>query len=79
MDVTITVTVDGITKRITTDPERSILDALHDDLQRTGSGHRCGDGRCGGCVILLDGRRVLSCDIPIVNADQRTITTIGMP
>ena len=74
--VTITVEVNGITKRITTDPERSILDALREDLSATGSGHRCGQGRCGGCVVLLDGKRVLSCDIPIIEADHRAIITI---
>ena len=76
MDVTVTVTVNGITKRITTNPDRSILDALREDLQGTGSGFRCGEGRCGGCVIMLDNKRVLSCDVPIVKADQRTIETI---
>lgn len=76
MDVKITLTVNGITKRIITNPERSILDVLREDLQGTGSGHRCGEGRCGGCVILLDNQRVLSCDTPIIKADQRTITTI---
>ncbi len=40
MGVTITVTLNGITKRIDTDPERSILDALRDDLRGTWSGQR---------------------------------------
>ncbi len=35
-----------------------------------------GEGRCGGCVVLLDGRGVLSCDIPITRADGREITTV---
>jgi aerobic-type carbon monoxide dehydrogenase small subunit (CoxS/CutS family) len=78
MDVTVTITINGTTKRITTDPERSILDALREDLRGTGSGFRCGEGRCGGCVVLLDGQRVLSCDIPIIDADQRSITTIDL-
>ena len=76
MGVTITVTLNGITKRIDTDPERSILDALRDDLRGTGSGQRCGRAWCGGCVVLLDGRRVLSCDTPIARADGRTITIV---
>ena len=76
MDVTVSVTVNGVSKRITTDPERSILDALREDLRGTGSGHRCGRVRCGGCVILLNNKRVLACDIPIVRADQGTIETI---
>ena len=70
MDVTVTITVNGITKRITTGPERSILDVLRKDLQGTGSGHRSGEGHCGGCVVLLDNKRVLSCDIPIIKADN---------
>lgn len=76
MEVSVTITINGITKRISTDPDRSILDALREDLRGTGAALRCGEGRCGGCVILLDGRRVLSCDIPIIEADRRTITTI---
>jgi xanthine dehydrogenase YagT iron-sulfur-binding subunit len=77
MDVTVTLTINGITRRITTDPDRSILDAIREELRNTGSSaHRCGQGRCGGCVILLDGKRVLSCDTPILQADHRTITTL---
>ena len=38
LDVTVTITIDGLTKRITTDPDRSILDVLREDLRRTGSG-----------------------------------------
>jgi len=76
MDVPITVTVNGVTRRIVTDPQRSILDALRVDLRSTGSGHRCGQGRCGGCVVLLDGRRVLACDTPVGRADGGSIETI---
>ena len=76
MDVTVTVTINGITKCIITDPERSILDVFREELKATGSWHRCGEGRCGGCVVLLDNKRVLSCHIPIIEADHRTITTI---
>ncbi len=75
MDVTVVITVNGTAKRITTDPERSILDVLREDLRGTGSGHRCGRIRCGGCVVLLDDKRVLACRTPIIKADQRTITT----
>jgi xanthine dehydrogenase YagT iron-sulfur-binding subunit len=76
MDVTITTMVNGVTKRITTTPERSILEALREDMQQTGSKHRCGQGRCVGCVILFENRRVLSCESPIIEADQRSIGTI---
>ena len=74
--MTITITVDGIVKRVATDPKRSILDVVREQMMGTGSPHRCGQGRCGGCVVLLEGRRVLACDTPIIEADQRIITTI---
>jgi aerobic-type carbon monoxide dehydrogenase small subunit (CoxS/CutS family) len=76
MQVRVTVTVNGTTKTISTNPQRSILDVLRDDLKDTGTPHRCGAGRCGGCVVLLDDRRVLACDVPIVQADGRTINSI---
>jgi len=76
MEVTITVTVNGSVRRITTSPDRSILDVFREDLRETGSKLRCGRGRCGGCVVLLDQKRVLACDIPIIEADQRSIETI---
>ena len=75
-EISVTVTLDGVTKRIITDPDRSILEALREELRETGTGHRCGQGRCGGCVVLLNDRRVLSCDYPIGKADGGTITTV---
>lgn len=76
MEVTVSVTVNGIAKYINTEPDRSILDVLRDDLQTTGSWPRCGVGRCGGCVVLLDGQRVLACDTPIIDADQHVIQSV---
>jgi len=76
MDVTVTITINGTSRRITGGPNSSLLDVLGEDLRGTRSWQRCGQGRCGGCVILLDKRRVLACDIPIIQADQRIITTI---
>ena len=76
MDVTVTVTVNGRERQITTDPERSLLDALREDLRLSEAKHRCGEGRGGGCVVLLDGRRVLSCEIPIARVDRLVVTTI---
>jgi aerobic carbon-monoxide dehydrogenase small subunit len=76
MDVTITLTVNGKKQTVTTDPERSLLDVLREDLQLTGTKYGCGVGSCGACTVLLDGERTLSCHIPAVKADQKSVLTI---
>ena len=76
MDVTITLTVNGVQKTVTTDPERPLLDVLREDLHLTGTKYGCGEGRCGACTVLMDGQRVLSCVTPAAMADKKTITTI---
>jgi len=76
MDVTITVTVNGTKRTITTDRDRSLLDLLREDLQLTGTKYGCGEGRCGACTVLMDGRNVHSCRIPAVDVDQKSIITV---
>lgn len=76
MDVTVTFTVNGQEKTITTDPERPLLDVLREDLHLTGAKYGCGEGRCGACSILMDDRRILSCITPVAQANGKTITTI---
>jgi aerobic-type carbon monoxide dehydrogenase small subunit (CoxS/CutS family) len=76
MDVTVKLTVNGQEATITTDPKRSLLDVLREDLGLTGAKYGCGEGRCGSCSVLIDGRRVLSCVTPVVGADKMAIVTI---
>jgi aerobic-type carbon monoxide dehydrogenase small subunit (CoxS/CutS family) len=76
MEKTITLTVNGTERTITTDPERPLLDALREDLGLTGTKYGCGEGRCGACSVLLDGERVPSCITPISQADGKSIRTI---
>ena len=76
MDVTVTLTVNGTKKAITTDPERPLLDVLREELHLTGPKYGCGEGRCGACTVLMNGKRVLSCVTPVVQADKKAITTI---
>jgi aerobic carbon-monoxide dehydrogenase small subunit len=76
MDTTITLTVNGKKRTVTTDRDRSLLDVLREDLQLTGTKYGCGEGSCGACTVLVDGRRTLSCRMPAVEADGRTIVTI---
>ena len=74
--MTISLTVNGIERTITADPERPLLDVLREELHLTGTKYGCGEGRCGACSVLMDGKRVLSCLVPVTQADKKTITTI---
>ncbi len=76
MYTTITLTVNGKKRTVVTDPERSLLDVLREVLHLTGAKYGCGEGRCGACTVLMDGRRTLSCVTPVAMADKKTITTI---
>ncbi|NQT81668.1 (2Fe-2S)-binding protein [bacterium] len=76
MDVTITLTVNGKRKTVTTDPQRPLLDVLREDLDLTGSKYSCGEGLCGACTVLMDGDLILSCITPVGEVDNKAITTI---
>jgi len=55
---------------------RRLIDFLREDLQLTGVKEGCSEGECGACTILLDGRTVLSCLIPMEAAVGREVYTI---
>jgi carbon-monoxide dehydrogenase small subunit len=76
MDVTVNFTVNGKKKTVTTDPGRSLLEVLREELDLTGTKYGCGEGRCGACTVIMDGERVLSCVMPVAQADKKSITTI---
>ncbi|UCG49829.1 MAG: (2Fe-2S)-binding protein [Phycisphaerales bacterium] len=76
MDATVNLTVNGVKWTVTTDAERSVLEVLREELHLTGTKYGCGGGRCGTCAVLMDGKRVLSCTIPLSEADGKAITTI---
>ncbi|MCY2954685.1 MAG: (2Fe-2S)-binding protein [Planctomycetota bacterium] len=76
MDATITFTVNGQPRTVTTDPQRRLLDVLREDLQLTGTKYGCGDGYCGACTVLIDGKRERACHLPVTAADKRDILTI---
>ena len=76
MDATVTFTVNGRERTVTTDSQRSLLDVLREDLHLTGAKYGCGEGRCGACSVLMDGKRVLSCVTTVAEAEGKAITTI---
>jgi aerobic-type carbon monoxide dehydrogenase small subunit (CoxS/CutS family) len=76
MDATITLTVNGTDRTVVTDPERPLLDVLREDLHVTGPKYGCGEGRCGACTVLMNGKRTLACVTPVAKADGKKVITI---
>src|SRR5437870_13059235 len=72
----LTLTVNGQQKKISTDPDRPLLEVLREDLQLTGTRYGCGEGQCGACTVLLDGKRTFSCKTAVSRADGKSSQTI---
>ena len=71
------LTVDGVALATPgTDPGRTLLRVLRDDLGRTGPKEGCDDSECGACMVLVDGRPVNSCSFLALQAAGRSITTV---
>lgn len=68
--------VNGATRRIDVDGDRTLLNVLRDDLDLTGTKYGCGEGQCGACTVLVDGEPRHSCRLPVRNAVGKQITTI---
>lgn len=72
----VTMTVNGRTRQARVFPMKRLLDVLREDLGLTGSKEGCGEGECGACTVLINGRAVCSCLVPAVQADGAKITTV---
>jgi len=70
------LTVNGSKQRIDTDPSRSLLSVLRDDLDLTGCKYGCGEGLCGACTVVIDGKATRSCVTPLAACGEKQITTI---
>jgi aerobic carbon-monoxide dehydrogenase small subunit len=69
-------TVNQQPREIEVFPMKRLLDVLREDLHLTGTKEGCGEGECGACSVMLDGRLVNSCLIPALQAEGATIQTI---
>ena len=72
----IELNINSIRRKLDVDSGRSLLSVLRDDLDLTGSKYGCGEGQCGACTVLIDGKAVRSCITTVGSAAGKRITTI---
>jgi len=72
----ITLTINGVPKRIVVDPKKSLLKVIREDLHLTGTKEGCSAGHCGTCAVLVDGEVTMSCRYPVEKAKDKKIVTI---
>ena len=68
--------VNGESHKLEVFPMARLLDVLREELRLTGTKEGCGEGECGACTVILDGRIVNSCLVPIAQVNGANITTI---
>jgi xanthine dehydrogenase YagT iron-sulfur-binding subunit len=77
MDLSITLTVNGVTRTIALDDSRmTLLDLLRERLDLTGTKKGCDRGQCGACTVIVDGRRINSCLALAISHDAADVLTI---
>ena len=72
----VTLVVNGESHRLALDPRVTLLDALREHLDLTGTKKGCDHGQCGACTVIVDGRRINSCLTLAVMHDGESVTTI---
>jgi len=74
--VTLALTVNGRRRRVRVPALKRLLDVLRDECGLTGTKEGCGEGECGACTVLLNGRAVNSCLVPAIHAEGTRVVTV---
>ncbi len=74
--MTLTLYVNGKDREVQADAETPLLYALRNDLGLVGTRYGCGIGQCGTCTVIIDGKAVQSCDVPVSAVIGKKITTV---
>jgi carbon-monoxide dehydrogenase small subunit len=72
----ISFTLNGSAVTLSVEAHRRLLDVLRDDLGLTGTKEGCGEGECGACTVIVDGRAVNACLYPAPEVDGKQVVTI---
>ncbi len=73
---TVELSVNGRRVRLELDPRTTLLDALREHLQLTGTKKGCDHGQCGACTVIVEGQRINSCLTLAVMHEDESVTTI---
>jgi isoquinoline 1-oxidoreductase alpha subunit len=71
-----TLTVNGKLYTLDVEPEMPLLWVLRNEIGLTGTKYGCGISQCGACTVLVNGKAVRSCALPVSGAEGKTVTTI---
>jgi len=74
--MSLVLNVNGSQREVAADPETPLLYVLRNDLKLKGARFGCGLGQCGACTVIVDGKAVQSCDVPVSAVVGKSITTI---
>jgi aerobic carbon-monoxide dehydrogenase small subunit len=72
----VSLEVNGRSRELLVEPGTMLVDVVRDALGLTGTKYGCGQGGCGACTVLVDGRAMLSCLLPAELADGASVVTI---
>ncbi|GAB4018336.1 (2Fe-2S)-binding protein [Spirosoma koreense] len=72
----VNLTINGVEKQLQLAPWTSLLDALREYMDLTGTKKGCDHGQCGACTVLVDGKRINSCLTLAIMQEGKSITTI---
>ncbi|GMO99838.1 (2Fe-2S)-binding protein [Bradyrhizobium sp. TM239] len=73
---TIQFQLNGATAVVETDSDQALLDVLRGRLGVTGPHFGCGAGECGACHVMVDGRAMASCDMPLWSVTDKDVVTV---
>src|SRR4028119_2330175 len=75
-EMAVTLNVNGEARSLTIEPRVTLLDALRERMELTGSKKGCDHGQCGACTVLIDGQRAYSCLTLAVMQEGKQIVTV---
>lgn len=76
MSETLRLRVNGVEREVRAEPATPLLYILRNDLGLKGTRFGCGEGHCGACTVLIDGKAAQSCDTPLWSVAGREVTTV---
>jgi len=74
--MTTTLTLNGKTQALRSDPGTPLLYVLRNELRLNGAKFGCGMGQCGACTVIVDGKPVFSCITPLAALEGRSVRTV---